>query len=334
VASKVEILIKAKDQASPEFAKVSKSAQSMSTSLQAFGQSMMKVGAGITAGVTLPVVAAFKGMYDAAAESAKIGKVTEQIIQDTGGAAKLSAGQIGDLANALSLKTGVDDEVIQSGQNVLLTFKAVRDEVGAGNQIFSRASEAALDMATVFGTDVSAASMQLGKALNDPIAGITALSRAGVTFTEQQQEQIKTMVAAGDTLSAQKLILAEVEGQLGGAAAAAATNADRAKVAFGNMAEQLGAILIPFVEKAAGFVSDLAAKFGELSPRMQTMILVGLALAAAIGPLITIIGGLVTVFGFLLSPIGLVVAAMAAMAAGLVYLYRNNEDFRRAVDDA
>ena len=31
----------------------------------------------------------------------------------------------------------------------------------------------------------------LGKALNDPVKGITALGRAGVTFTDEQKKQIK-----------------------------------------------------------------------------------------------------------------------------------------------
>ena len=53
-----------------------------------------------------------------ARESEKVGKTTAQIIKATGGAAKVSAGQVGALAESLSEKAGVDDEVIQTGANV------------------------------------------------------------------------------------------------------------------------------------------------------------------------------------------------------------------------
>src|ERR1700712_5749455 len=69
-----------------------------------------------------------------------------------------------------------------------------------------------------------------GKALNDPLKGISALSRAGVTFTQSQQDSIKAMVGANDLLGAQKIILGEVEKQVGGTAKATATNGEKASV--------------------------------------------------------------------------------------------------------
>jgi hypothetical protein len=158
------------------------------------------------------------------------------VVKATGGAANLTTKQIGELANAMSIKTGVDDEAIQSSMNLLLTFKAVRNEVGAGNDIFARASMAALDLGNVFGS-TDAAAKQLGKALSDPVKGVSALKKAGVDFTDAQRKQIKAFVDSGNVLGAQKLILKEVESQVGGTAAATATDFDRMKVAVGNVAE-------------------------------------------------------------------------------------------------
>ena len=50
-----------------------------------------------------------------------------------------------------------------------------------------------LDMAEIFGS-VDSAAMQLGKALNDPVNMMGALTRAGVTFSEEQKEMIKNFV--------------------------------------------------------------------------------------------------------------------------------------------
>ena len=165
-------------------------------------------------------------LASAAYEAQKVMKQTEAIIKATGGAANVTAKQVSDLSQKLAEQVGVDDELIQQSANLLLTFKQVQNQVGANNAIFDRALQASLDLGNVFGSSTAAA-MQLGKALSDPEKGITALRRAGINFTEAQRDQIKTLVASGKTLDAQKMILAEVESQVGGTAAATATGFDR-----------------------------------------------------------------------------------------------------------
>jgi hypothetical protein len=50
----------------------------------------------------------------------------------------------------------------------------------------------------------------LGKALNDPIKGVTALQRVGVSFTKGQKDQIKSLEESGHHMQAQKVILREL----------------------------------------------------------------------------------------------------------------------------
>lgn len=231
-----------------------------------------KMGGGIGSGIlgmarsfAGPIAAAFslaaaadflKGSVAEAQESRKIAALTASAIEATGGAAKISADQVGELANAISRKTGIDDEAIQTGANLLLTFKGVRNEVGAGNDIFNQATQAAVDLSSAGFGSVDSASKMLGKALNDPIKGISALSRAGMTFTEQQKDQIKTMVESGDVLGAQKIILGELNAQVGGAAEAQATASDKLGVAWGNIKESLGEKLLPILDKVATWFLD------------------------------------------------------------------------------
>jgi len=219
--------------------------------LNSFGKSVVKIG-GIMGGIGGVIGGS---LIKAALESQKVSKQTEAIVKATGGAANLSTKQISDLSRAMSVKTGIDDEAIQTSMNMLLTFKAVRNEVGAGNDIFTRASQAALDLGNVFGSTDGAAK-QLGKALADPVKGVSALKKAGVDFTDAQRKQIKAFVDSGNILGAQKLILKEVESQVGGTAAATATDFDRMKVAVGNVAEDLGTLLLPAFEAASRFVTE------------------------------------------------------------------------------
>jgi hypothetical protein len=233
--------------------------------------------AGILAG--LGGVRIFGDMIAEAQEAAKVSKITSALIKTTGGAANLSASQVGALATSLSKYAAVDDELIQSGANVLLTFRNLRNEAGKGNDVFTRATKASLDLSTVLGGDMKSSALQLGKALQDPVKGITALGRAGVQFSESQKAQIMAFIASNDLLSAQKLILGEVEHQVGGAAGANATAIDRLNVSFKNLEEAAGTAaapalnkfadlaandVIPAVEGVGGVVGDAARTFGEL----------------------------------------------------------------------
>lgn len=137
----------------------------------------------------------------------------EAVLKATGGAAGLTSDELQNMAGHLQKVTMFSDETIMAGQSMLLTFRNI------GEDTFPRATEAMLDMAQMFGS-VDSAAVQLGKALNDPIAGISALSRIGIQFTEEQKEMIENFMKTGDIASAQNIILKEVEMQIGGLAMA------------------------------------------------------------------------------------------------------------------
>lgn len=186
---------------------------------------------------------------------------TAAAIKSTGGAAQVSAGQIRQHAGALEELTGIDDVAIQKGQNLLLTFTNIKDEAGAGNDIFTQTTDIMLDMATAMGTDTSSAAMMLGKALNDPVTGMGKLARAGVTFTEAQKEAIKKMVESGDVMGAQKLILEELRKEFGGSAEAAgktfAGSINKLKNKFEEFGEKLASKVMPHARKFIDFLTDL-----------------------------------------------------------------------------
>lgn len=236
------------------------------TAAGSFGRKLGTVAQGAAlalGGIAVGVGAGLVDAFGEAREAEKIGKITESLIRSTGGAAKVTADQVAGLAEAISNKTGIDDEAVQSTATLLLTFTNLRNEAGAGNAVFDRAVSLAQDMATVMGGDAQSSALQLGKALNDPIRGVTALGRAGVQFSEEQKEQIKNFVESGDLLSAQKVILDEVGRQFGGAAEAAATPTDKLTVKVGNLKEQLGTALIPIVDKAATFLGEVLPQAGD-----------------------------------------------------------------------
>lgn len=217
---------------------------------------------GTTAAV-LAFGAAVRASFSELFESQRVAAQTEAALRSTGYAARVSADEIDQLAQSLMATSGIDDEVIRGGENMLLTFTRIRNEIGAGNDIFTQATKAALDMSVALGTDMSSAALRLGKALNDPVRGITALRRVGVQFTDAQQAQIAALVKSGDVLEAQKIILRELNTEFGGSAQAFGETLpgqlSKARESFLN----LGATIAEIVSPALIEVTDSLNSFLE-----------------------------------------------------------------------
>jgi hypothetical protein len=253
---------------------------------KAFGGAFSGAFKGIVAGLGAVFAAAevVEFLKDAVAEqreAIRVGNLTNAVLKSTGGVARVTAQQIGDLANAQSVKLGVDDELIQSGENLLLTFTRVHNEAGKGNDIFNQATAAIDDMTAAMNNGeitsegLKASTIQVGKALNDPIKGMTALSKVGVTFTAQQKEQIENFVKSGNIMGAQKVILAELTTEFGGAGAAASDPAKKAEVAWKNFQEQIGGYVMPILARLGAFFT------GVLLPVIQNRVIPFVQMAGA-----------------------------------------------------
>lgn len=188
----------------------------------------------------------------------RLGAQTAAVIKATGGAAGRSRAQVDALAQKLERMSGAEAETVTEGQNMLLTFKNIK-----GKQ-FDEATKATLDMGVAMnkgsleGLDLQKTSILMGKALNDPIKGLTALSRVGVSFSEKQKKQIKRMQEAGDMAGAQGIILKELKSEFGGAAKAAGETTEgmiaKIKNTFGNIAESLLSFVLPMLAKLTEWV--------------------------------------------------------------------------------
>lgn len=151
-----------------------------------------------------------KGAIDAE----KAEKKLEVVLKSTADAAGLTKDELVEMAKALQAVTTYEDDVIMGAEHLLLTFTNI------GKEVFPEALETVLNMSQAMGTDLRGASIQLGKALQDPILGATALRRVGVNLSRSMMEQIKVFVESGNIMGAQRLILAELATEFGGTARA------------------------------------------------------------------------------------------------------------------
>jgi phage-related protein len=227
-------------------------------------------------------------------EAAAVQAKTTAVLKSTGGQAGVTEKQVAGLAEQIRDLTGVSDDDVQGFENLLLTFTNVRNEAGKTNDIFTQTTRLGVDMSVALGQDLKSSAIQLGKALNDPVKGITALSRVGVSFTQEQKDQVKAMVDAGDTLGAQKLILAEVRKEFGGAAEQIGkTDAGKIAIAkdqFQDLEETLGQQVLPVFAALLPTLQPIIAVVGPaLTQVFAAFGQVLQALAPALGP---VLGGL------------------------------------------
>jgi len=192
---------------------------------------------------------------------------TAAVVKSTGQAAGFSAKQLGDMAQNMSAASGMSifsDDAILGSENVLATFTEIKGTT------FTGATQAILDISQAMGTDLQSSAVQVGKALNDPIAGISALSRVGVSFTEDQKAMIKSMVESGDVAGAQQMILAELGKEFGGSAAAAVDTFAGQQIVlaeqFKNVQQSLGDALLPVLMRFGSFAQE------TLVPAVQDLV--------------------------------------------------------------
>ncbi|WP_209279370.1 phage tail tape measure protein [Parasedimentitalea huanghaiensis] len=287
------------------------------------GRTMRNLGAGLSAAMTAPLAYLGKQSVQLYDQQVDAERTVAQAIRSTGGAARLSAQDLKGMAAALQgVTTFGDEDILRNVTAPLLTFTKVQGDV------FRRAQTNVLDMATLLKMDLKSASILVGKALNDPIKGISALGRSGVQFSEDQKKVIKSLVETGDVAAAQALILRELETQFQGQAASAAQSPlgqwRQLSNAISDVKEELGKEIVPFMEPLKEQIKDGVRWFSALSPEVKKNIVVAGGLATAFGPAITSIGLLVlslpvaiTALGGMAKGMGLIITLAPRMAAAI-----------------
>ena len=259
--------------------------------LKKFGKSIKKVGQNLTTGLTLPIIAFGAVSLKAFDEQQKAIAQVEAGLKSTQGQVGLTSEALQKMASDLQSKTLFGDEqILKEATAQLLTFTNI-----TGVQ-FEKTQKIALDLATRLDGDLKSSAIMLGKALNDPVANLSALSRAGIQFSTEQKSTIKALVETNQLAEAQNIILQELEKQYGGSAEAAAKAGmgpiTQLKNQLSDLSEQIGERLIPYVMQFSEWVVKLAEKFDNLSDSQKDNIVKWGLILAALGPVLIILGQL------------------------------------------
>ena len=282
-----------------------------------FGRSTKRLGKSMTMNLTAPIAALGFTAVKAFDQQQKAIAQVEAGLKSTGASVGFTSKQLQKMASDLQSKTLFgDEEILKDATAQLLTFTNI-----TGDQ-FAKSQEAALNLATRLDGDLKSASIMLGKALNDPVANLSAMSRAGIQFSEDQKEVIKALAESGDMAQAQSIILEELEKQYGGSAEAAAKagtgGLKQLANAFGDLQEEFGKVIMDFMPPVIDGLKNMLRAFQNLSPQAKRFMVIGSGIAAALGPLLVILPSIIQGFMMLLSPVSLVIGAIVGLGIAIV----------------
>lgn len=324
---------------------ISKAKRSVSEGMADIGQTLTSLGSSMTL-LGAPFLAFGAMAVKSFSESQDALAQLDIVLRSTSSAAGVTRDQAIELSKAFEQETKFSDEAVLGAENLLLTFTNI------GKDVFPLTTQTVLDMSQALGQDLKSSSIQLGKALQDPIKGIQSLRRVGVNFTDAQKDMIEQLVKAGKAEDAQRLILNELQKEFGGSAVAAGETFSGQLVIlqnkFDDLLETIGEKLIPILDTFTGWLSQAVDWFNALDPSVQDIIIgIGAFMAslAIIGPIIAVVGagisalggiiaGLGAVIGILFSPIGLLIGAIVALYLAFQSNFLGIRDFLQPIFDA
>ncbi|GAA0768567.1 hypothetical protein GCM10008908_09080 [Clostridium subterminale] len=291
------------------------------------GKVMGGLGKSIAGALSINVVKNFamdcvKGLDDIYRSNAKL----EAIFKSTGKATQSQIEELKEYATTLEGVGVVDDDVTKTGMAQLATFNLTSDSI---KTLSSSMLDLIVNQKGVNATQEDA--MGIANLVGKVMTGNTsALSRYGITLSEAQEKVLKM-----GTEQERAAMLAEVLGQnLGGVNEAIANTPEgkykQMQMSLDGMKDTLGEALLPMILKVVEAITAMAQWFGNLSPTMQKVILVGGLVVAFLPGLIAMLSGLATVAGAcgisftaMALPILAIIAVIGAVIAVGVLLYQN-----------
>lgn len=203
--------------------------------------------------LTFGVSEAFSEAINGAQDAAKQARLLASQVANLGPAGRQAFAEAGKFAEDWGVQIGQDDDRVRAVLVELASFPDAFRKGSLGAEAMQRATKAAFDLEAIGIGNAESNIIGIGKALNDPLKGLTALTKQGVSFSAEQKKQIKNFVKQGNLAGAQRTLLAGIESNAKGAAEAAASPVQKMKVAFDNFLESVASRALPFLNKFATF---------------------------------------------------------------------------------
>lgn len=241
-----------------ELKKVRADLKSMSADMAGISRAVGSVGSALKAAfVSVGIATGIRAIIKATEESEAAIAQLDRALKSASSSVRLSSGDFQAFAKQMQNATTFTDEAVTGVETALLAFRSL------SGGVILKATSAVLDLSAAMGTDLGSSAKLVGRALEDPEKGMSALARAGVVFSASQKEVIKSLAATGDKAKAQQIILDELAKRYGGAAEAARNTLGGALTALGNTFGDLLEGDKNSFKAATGSINDLTKSLND-----------------------------------------------------------------------
>jgi len=301
-----------------------KSLQKKSRSLKKFGNTLSGVGKGMTAAITLPVVGLGAAMLKSAADAEETRSKFSVVFGEMGNQAETAAKKLSD---SFDLSSTMSRKLLGDTGDLLTGFGFTQKEA---LKLSEEVNALAVDLAsfTNFSGGAEGASVALTKAL----LGESEQAKALGIVLRQDSAEYKDLVAHYQEAEGASLLQAKALTALNIATkqsknaigdyvrtSDSLSNQQRALTQdFHDMADELGAVMIPAAKELVAIVRGLVEKFQALSPETKKNIVVFAGIAAAVGPAVWALGSFITTIGGAVTMIPKMVTAMKALRLAMI----------------
>jgi hypothetical protein len=304
----LEIVIKARDEASAQLKGLQGSLQNMEGAFT----TMRNVGVGAFAAISAVV---YKTTSDYA-DAEKSAKMLEHAVIDVSHATKEQLAATSALADELERKGVLDGDNIKMGLAQLSTFGLSNDAVrGLGSSLADLAVNQFGVKAS--GEQLSDTANMIAKALNGQFG---VLEKSGIRFTDAQKSIIKfgsemEKVKAINEGFAQNLkytnevALTTLEGQLA-----------KTQVQVGNISESIGQALTPVLEKMLSALVPIIQKLLDWATTHQDLLAKILMVSAGIAGMVAVIGSIGLILPVIIGLINPFTIILVALAGAFGYV--------------
>jgi hypothetical protein len=313
-----------------------KAAASIKSKTRELGSNLTSIGAKMTAGITLPVAI---GMGVAVKRASDL----QETINKVEVAFKENAQQVKEWSKSTIKNIGLAGS---TAMDMAALFGDMGTSMGLTTKEAADMSVQLVNLAGDLASFKNISAEEARTALTGIFTGETeSLKRLGIVMLETNLEQFAltkgTTKAWKEMSQAEKVALRyeyvlektkNAQGDFGRTSQGTANQLRITQEVFKELSEQMGAKLLPVVNKALGFLQKLVDQFSGLNPKIQNALIIIALIAAALGPLIMGLGLFLTALSAVASPVGLVILGVVALVAAIGYLHYEFQILNPVID--
>ncbi len=319
----ISILLKLLDEATKPLKDVSKQFKKFGDDMQATGDKFVKTGKKLTLGLTAPIMAfagiAVKNFGEADEAAARL----ESALRITGKEGIISSQNLIKFAESLQETTNIEHETTEGTMALLAQMTNLSEK-----QIMEMIP-LIQDWSVAMGVDMSTATNQFVRVLSGSTPSIGRF-KVGIKEGMTESQRFATV---------QDFLKKRVEGTAQSMATRGLGPLKSLKITFDELAEDIGSLLLPFVNSLAAGLKDLINWFSALDAGTKGIIMTVAGILAALGPLTIGLGGLIKTIGLVAGAFSFlaghpVVLALLAVASAVTMIVLAVNKYNNRFDDA